>query len=73
MDKPNKTNFTEEAVERLYIDIKKFSIYGKKEQKAICGYIPMTQEIFDKCYRFAAALYDDETIEYLLLTFPEFI
>ena len=64
--------FSEEALKKLYISIKKFSCFTEEERDAICCYVPMTQEMFDICLEKAAFDYDYEMVEYLMNTFPEF-
>lgn len=67
-----KAGFSREALEHLYTDIRKISGYTKEEADALCLYIQMTQEIFDKCLKTAAETRDFETEDYLYKTFPEF-
>ena len=55
MDKKYEEEFSEEVIKRLYIDVKKFSLYTDEGQAALCGYIPMTKEIFEKCRNLAFA------------------
>ena len=45
---------------------KEFSIYSEEEKAALCGEIPMTEEIFEKCRNLAFACCDTETIYYLI-------
>ncbi len=72
MDKSTETNSPEKVPENLCADYKKFLFFGEEESAAICGYIPMTQEIFDRCFRIAAACWDSESIRYIFKKFPEF-
>jgi hypothetical protein len=72
MDKKYEKEFSEESLKRLYVDIKKFSIYDDEERAALCGYIPMTKEIFKNCRNLAFAVWDIQTIHYLITNFPEF-
>ncbi len=72
MDKKYEKEFPEEALKRLYIDVKKFSCYTDEGQAALCGYTPMTEEIFESCCNIAIALWDTQTLEYLLINFPQF-
>ena len=72
MDKKYEKEFSEEALKRLYIDVKNFSLYTDEGQAALCGYIPMTEEIFKSCCSIAFAVWDIQTIHYLITNFPEF-
>ncbi len=72
MDKKYEEEFSEEALKRLYIDVKKFSLYTDEGQAALCGYTPMTEEIFESCRSIAFALWDEQTLEYLLINYPQF-
>jgi len=73
VDKHKENNFLIEAIEELYADIGKISGYTKEEADALCLYILMTQEIFDKCLKTAAETRDFETEDYLYKTFPDFL
>lgn len=73
MLKQSKINFTKEAVEHLYIDIKNFSKYTEEEQQALCKYTPMTKGLFIKCFEKAFYKCDLEITDYLIENFPEYI
>ena len=64
--------FPKVALERLYVDLKKISIYDEEETAALYGDISMTEEIFKRCRNIAFACFDTETIYYLIKKFPEF-
>ena len=67
-----KTEFSKEALEKLYISIEKLSCFTKEELDAICGDAPMTEKVFDSCLAKAILTNNYEVVEYLENVFPEF-
>ena len=64
----DKKEIFEKASGKLNIN----SIYCEEEKAALCGEIPMTEEIFERCRNIAFACCDTETVYYLITNFPEF-
>ena len=67
-----ESEFSEDALKKLFYDIKKLSAFSAEESAALCLYIPMTEEIFIKCLKISFKNRDREMIGYLVDIFPEF-
>ena len=56
----------------LFYHFSNLSKYSEEEIEAMYGKIPMTAEIFEKCFATALSIYDFENIKFLREKFPEF-
>ena len=70
--KRKKIQFSEKSQEGVCVENEKFSCYDDEGKAAPCGYIQMTKEIFKNCRNLAFAVWDIQTIHYLITNFPEF-
>lgn len=55
----NESDF--QNANKLFKSIKSLSVFTKEELDALCGYIPMTKNLFDSCYEkfMYMNMYDD--------------